>query len=92
LLFNREMNSAQDKFNEQMAVATDQLNEARKMAGLMPVLTDGVTAMNGKMDDLIEKWRPIEIDMSNMNVEEGDVEFLERAADGAEELAAAPIG
>lgn len=87
-----ELRAAQDKFNEQMAVAQEALRAAQHQAGLTDQLYNESRKHTSQLDDLITKWRPIQIDMTNSNVEEGDVEFLERAAELAEARAMAPIG
>lgn len=87
-----ELNAAQDKFNEQMAVAQEALNAAQRQAGSLDNINNRLQGTNSRLDTLINQRRPFQINMPNMNVEEGDVEFLEHAAEEAEELARQPIG
>jgi TP901 family phage tail tape measure protein len=87
-----EMQAANDKFQLEMAVAENELNEARRAADALTNIDTKMSRANVQLDQLLQQRHPIEINMSNMNVEEGDVEFIERSMERAEELAQSPIG
>lgn len=86
------LKDANDKHKEEMNTAVESLNEARKQAGLTENLRDLASYQAELLEKLLAKREPFRIEMNNANIEEGDVEFLERAAEQAEELANAPIG
>jgi hypothetical protein len=86
------LEAAREKHEEAMEKARQDLALAQDNVRSLLAVKDELQTQTPILEEIARQRHPIQVDMNNMNIEEGDVEFLERAAERAEELANAPIG
>jgi hypothetical protein len=82
----RELQQAEARFQQQMQQAQAALALAERQAGILGEMHGTLREAHTVLEAIADKLdmpRQVVFNLQNMNVEEGDVEFLERAAEAA---------